>query len=191
MLQSGSNRRERERGGGERNSSVSSTRELIWYGARSRDSAVGIATGYGLDDRGVGVRVPAELISGLVETTKSSAHSVENGQVKNMPQCTTFTGLESAVSITFILWRADPLLSGGSVNNSLCLVTAGKPVSNTRAVAREVLGKRVPAASDTHATVEILLGYNSGNGVFCVVRSEMLQAGSIEFRCSVELGKGG
>jgi hypothetical protein len=25
---------------------------------RSRDSAVGIATGYGLDDRGVGVRVP-------------------------------------------------------------------------------------------------------------------------------------
>jgi hypothetical protein len=24
----------------------------------SRDSAVGIATGYGLDDRGVGVRVP-------------------------------------------------------------------------------------------------------------------------------------
>jgi hypothetical protein len=27
---------------------------------RSRDSAVGIATGYGLDDRGVGVRVPTE-----------------------------------------------------------------------------------------------------------------------------------
>jgi hypothetical protein len=25
---------------------------------RSRDSSVGIATGYGLDDRGVGVRVP-------------------------------------------------------------------------------------------------------------------------------------
>jgi hypothetical protein len=25
---------------------------------RSRDNAVGIATGYGLDDRGVGVRVP-------------------------------------------------------------------------------------------------------------------------------------
>jgi hypothetical protein len=27
----------------------------------SRDSAVGIATGYGLDDRGVGVRVPVGL----------------------------------------------------------------------------------------------------------------------------------
>jgi hypothetical protein len=27
---------------------------------RSRDSSVGIATGYGLDDRGVGDRVPAE-----------------------------------------------------------------------------------------------------------------------------------
>jgi hypothetical protein len=26
--------------------------------SRSRDSVVGIATGYGLDDRGVGVRVP-------------------------------------------------------------------------------------------------------------------------------------
>jgi hypothetical protein len=28
------------------------------YFWRSRDSSVGIATGYGLDDRGVGVRVP-------------------------------------------------------------------------------------------------------------------------------------
>jgi hypothetical protein len=28
-----------------------------WTIMRSRDSAVGIATGYGLDDRGVGVRV--------------------------------------------------------------------------------------------------------------------------------------
>jgi hypothetical protein len=29
----------------------------IYYFSRSRDSSVGIATGYGLDDRGVGVRV--------------------------------------------------------------------------------------------------------------------------------------
>jgi hypothetical protein len=29
---------------------------------RSRDSAVGLATGYGLDDRGVGVRVPVGSI---------------------------------------------------------------------------------------------------------------------------------
>jgi hypothetical protein len=28
------------------------------HNIRSRDSAVGVATGYGLDDRGVGVRVP-------------------------------------------------------------------------------------------------------------------------------------
>jgi hypothetical protein len=28
---------------------------------RSRDSVVGIATGYGLDDRGVGVRVPGRI----------------------------------------------------------------------------------------------------------------------------------
>jgi hypothetical protein len=35
-------------------------------------------------------------------------------------------------------------------------------------------GKRVPAATDTHATVEVLLDYNNGNGVFFVVRAEML-----------------
>jgi hypothetical protein len=31
---------------------------ILFYLERSRDSAVGIATGYGQDDRGVGVRVP-------------------------------------------------------------------------------------------------------------------------------------
>jgi hypothetical protein len=31
---------------------------IILAPTRSRDSAVGIATGYGLDDQGVGVRVP-------------------------------------------------------------------------------------------------------------------------------------
>jgi hypothetical protein len=30
----------------------------MYYSEDSRDSSVGIATGYGLDDRGVGVRVP-------------------------------------------------------------------------------------------------------------------------------------
>jgi hypothetical protein len=30
--------------------------------SRSHGSAVGIATGYGLDDRGVGVRVPVKAI---------------------------------------------------------------------------------------------------------------------------------
>jgi hypothetical protein len=37
-----------------------------------------------------------------------------------------------------------------------------------------MLGKRVPTATDTHVTVEVLLDYNNGNGVFCVVRAEML-----------------
>jgi hypothetical protein len=32
--------------------------DLPMVNGRSRDSVVGIATGYGLDDRGVGVRVP-------------------------------------------------------------------------------------------------------------------------------------
>jgi hypothetical protein len=33
------------------------------------------------------------------------------------------------------------------------LVTAGKYVNNARAIVRQLLGKRVPAATDTHATV--------------------------------------
>jgi hypothetical protein len=54
------------------------------------------------------------------------------------------------------------------------LVTAGKHVSNTRAIARQLLGKRVSAANHMHATVEVFLYYNKGNGVFYVVRAEML-----------------
>jgi hypothetical protein len=63
-----------------------------------------------------------------------------------------------------------------------CLVTAGKYVNNTRAIARQLLDKRVPSAAYTHATVEVLLDYYNGNGVFYVVRTEMLRAGSVEFR---------
>jgi hypothetical protein len=46
------------------------------YPDRSRDSAVGIATGYGLDDRGFGVRVSvgSKIFSFLVVQTGSGAH---------------------------------------------------------------------------------------------------------------------
>jgi hypothetical protein len=54
-----------------------------------------------------------------------------------------------------------------------CLVTAGKHVNNIRAIAMQLLGKRVSTATDTHATVEVLLGNNYRNGDFCVVRPEM------------------
>jgi hypothetical protein len=64
--------------------------------------------------------------------------------------------------------------------NKRCLVTAGKHVNNTWAIARQLLGKRVPVAMDTHATVQVLLNYE--NGGFYVVRVEILQAGSVEFR---------
>jgi hypothetical protein len=43
---------------------------------------------------------------------------------------------------------------------------------------------------DTHATVEELLDYNNGNGVFYVVRAEMLSAGSVEFRSYTRRGGG-
>jgi hypothetical protein len=54
-----------------------------------------------------------------------------------------------------------------------CLVTARKHVKNTQAIARQLLGKWVPAAKDTNAAVKILLDYNNGNCVFYVL-AEML-----------------
>jgi hypothetical protein len=48
-----------------------------------------------------------------------------------------------------------------------CLVTAGKHVDNTRAIARQVPDKRVPAATDTHATVVVLLDYNNEKMFSC------------------------
>jgi hypothetical protein len=39
----------------------------------SRDSVVGIATGYGLDDRGVGVRVPVGVKDFLFSTSSRPA----------------------------------------------------------------------------------------------------------------------
>jgi S-adenosylmethionine:tRNA-ribosyltransferase-isomerase (queuine synthetase) len=68
------------------------------------------------------------------------------------------------------------------VNSSRCLVTAGKHNNNTRVIPAQLLGKRDPTATDTHVTVAVLLDYNSGNCVFYVVRAEMLQAWSVEFR---------
>jgi hypothetical protein len=53
-----------------------------------------------------------------------------------------------------------------------CLVTAGKHINNTQAIARQLLGKRVPVATDTHAMVKVLLDYNNGNCVFYVVCAE-------------------
>jgi hypothetical protein len=55
-----------------------------------------------------------------------------------------------------------------------CLVTAGKHVNNTSVVARQLLGKRVPAATDMHSTVHVFLKYKNGNDVFYVVRTQML-----------------
>jgi hypothetical protein len=53
-------------------------------------------------------------------------------------------------------------------------MTIDKHVRNTQVIARQLLGKRVPATTDTHATVEVFLEYNNENGVFYVVRAGML-----------------
>jgi hypothetical protein len=55
-----------------------------------------------------------------------------------------------------------------------CLVTAGKHVNNTLAIGRQILGEQVPAATIKRETVEVLLDYKNGNGVFYVVRAEMI-----------------
>jgi hypothetical protein len=55
-----------------------------------------------------------------------------------------------------------------------CLLAAGKHVNNTWAITRQLLSKRVPAATDMHATVKVLLNYNNGNGVLYVGCAEML-----------------
>jgi hypothetical protein len=57
--------------------------------------------------------------------------------------------------------------------NIRCLVTAGKHVNNSQAIARELLSKRVPAATDTHGTAEVLLDFNNENVGFYVVRAEI------------------
>jgi hypothetical protein len=51
-------------------------------------------------------------------------------------------------------------------------------VNNSRANAKQLLGIWVPAATDTHATVEILLDYNNGNDVFYVVCYKLGQSSS-------------
>jgi hypothetical protein len=55
-----------------------------------------------------------------------------------------------------------------------CLVTAGKHVNNTCGIARQLLSKRVPVATDTHALVKELLDYNNENDAFYVVHAKML-----------------
>jgi hypothetical protein len=63
---------------------------------------------------------------------------------------------------------------GEQRDSSCCLVTAGEHVNNTQAIGRQLLGKRVAAATNTHAVVEVLLDCSNGNGVFYVIRAEML-----------------
>jgi hypothetical protein len=47
--------------------------------------------------------------------------------------------------------------------NMRYLVIAGKHVNSTQAVSRQLLSKQIPAATDAHATVEVLLDYNNGD----------------------------
>jgi hypothetical protein len=55
-----------------------------------------------------------------------------------------------------------------------CLVTAGKHVNNIPAITSQLLSQWVPVGMDMHATVEVLLDYDNGNGVLYEVCAEML-----------------
>jgi hypothetical protein len=52
-----------------------------------------------------------------------------------------------------ILWHISPFLRDDSVNSSRCLVTVDKYVNNIRAVARQLLGKLIPAVMDANTAV--------------------------------------
>jgi hypothetical protein len=58
-------------------------------------------------------------------------------------------------------------------------------VTYNRAVSWQALGKHVPAATNTQATIEVLLGSSNGNRIFYVVRADMLQGGSVEMQESL------
>jgi hypothetical protein len=64
--------------------------------------------------------------------------------------------------------------------NMACLATAGKCINSTQSIARQLLGKQVPAPTDMHpameerryatsfyARVKVLLDCNNENGVVC------------------------
>jgi hypothetical protein len=53
-----------------------------------------------------------------------------------------------------------------------CLVTASKHINNTQVITRQLLGKRLPVATDMHATVKVLSDYNNADGVFNVVHAD-------------------
>jgi hypothetical protein len=55
-----------------------------------------------------------------------------------------------------------------------CFVTVSKHIRNIRAIAKQLVGKWVPAATDMHTAIKVLLGYSNGNGVFYVVHAKML-----------------
>jgi hypothetical protein len=57
----------------------------VYVSVGSRDSSVGIATGYGLDDRGAGVRVPVESRIFLL-------HVVQTGSGVHPASCPMGTG---------------------------------------------------------------------------------------------------
>jgi hypothetical protein len=63
-----------------------------------------------------------------------------------------------------------------------CLVTTNKHINNTQAIARQLLGKRVLTAMDTHAVVEVLLDYNNGNHVSYVVHAKCYKQGQSSSR---------
>jgi hypothetical protein len=81
------------------------------------------------------------------------------------------------MSLKSVLYRCYTTIARKNIR---CVVTAGKHVKSTWAVARQLLDERFHAETDSRATVEVLLDYNNGNDILYVVHAEMLVAGSDE-----------
>jgi hypothetical protein len=62
-----------------------------------------------------------------------------------------------------------------AIRNIRCLITAGKYVNSTRDIARQLLGKQVPAATNTHIIMEIV--FSTRSVPICYNRDKSLHSG--------------
>jgi hypothetical protein len=58
--------------------------------------------------------------------------------------------------------------------NIMSTAVAMKQTNHQTSIARQRLCEHIPVATNTLATIEVLLGYNDGNDVFCWVRPEAI-----------------
>jgi hypothetical protein len=66
------------------------------------------------------------------------------------------------------------IASNNRINIVMSAAIAMKQTNQHTSIARQRLGKQVPAVTNTETIIEALLGYSDGNGVLCWVRPEAI-----------------